>query len=279
MIGKLKRLIWLWIQCFKSMRNVKTFTPFLIYAIVQILLLYSLSNFSQKPFSNLLVPIIQKTFGDPALHYPNFYVILTSMFSQINIILSGSVGIIFVGMATHLFALNFKDRKTNLGEAFKSTITNYVVLFLIWVFVTALTFLMIMGLPVILKKFFQPDYFLGRIFDMVGLLFGIIVTSMFCYTTVLVVVERKKLLKALSNAFSIFFTNAGTSFFLIAIPTVFYFPISYLSRRIDIIFSKYSPETIVTILAIGIFVTFITSYFQVGSITRFYLFLNETKRY
>ena len=279
MIGKLKRLIWLWSQCFKSMRNVKTVTPFLIYAILQIVLLYSLSNFSQKPFSSLLVPIIQKTFGDPALHYPNFYVVLTSMFSQINIILSGSVGIIFVGMATHLFALNFKDRKTNLGDAFKSTITNYLVLFLIWILVTALTFLMIMGLPIILKKFFQPEYFLGRIFDMVGLLFGIIITSMFAYTTVLVILDRKKLAQALSNTFSIFFTNAGTSFFLIAVPTAFYFPISYLTRRIDLIFSKFSPETIVTILALGIVITFITSYFQVGSITRFYLLLNERKRY
>lgn len=279
MIGKLKRLFWLWVQCFKSMRNVSTLSPFLIYAIMQVLLLYSLTNFSQSPFSNVLVPIVQKTFGEAALHYPNFYLILTSMFSQINIILSGSIGIIFVGMATHLFALNFKDSKTSFGEAFKMTITKYVVLFLIWVIVSALTFLMIIGLPATLKQFFQNEYLLGRIFDFVGLLFGIIVTSMFSYTTVLVVLERKKLLQVISNTFSIFIKNPGTSFFLIAIPTVFYFPVSYLSRRIDLIFEKFSPEAIVTILAIGIVITFFSSYFQVGSITRFYLLLNEPKRY
>ena len=121
---KLKRLFWLWIQCFKSMRNVKTFAPFLIYAILQVALLYSLINFSQSPFSSLLVPIIRKIFGEPALHYPNFYMILTSLYSQINIMLSGIFGIVFVGMATHLFALNFKDKKTSLGEAFKTTFMN-----------------------------------------------------------------------------------------------------------------------------------------------------------
>jgi hypothetical protein len=279
MVGKFKRLFWLWIQCIISMRKVITLMPFLIYAILQIFLLYSLTHFSQSPFSSVLVPIVQKTFGEPALHYPNFYLVLTSMFSQINIILSGSIGIIFVGMATYIFALNFRNNEIHFSEAFKITITKYVVLFLIWVIVSALSFLMIMGLPIILKKFFSQEYFLGRIFDLVGLLLGIVVTSMFSYTTVLVVLERKKILEVILNTFSIFFKNPGTSFFLIAIPTVFYFPISYLSRRIDLILTRLSPESIVTILAIGIFITFISSYFQVGSITRFYLLLNEPRKY
>ena len=276
---KLKRLFWLWIQCFKSMRNVKTFAPFLIYAILQVALLYSLINFSQSPFSSLLVPIIRKIFGEPALHYPNFYMILTSLYSQINIMLSGIFGIVFVGMATHLFALNFKDNKTSLGEAFKTTMSKYLILFLIWVVASVLMLLMIIGLPFVLKEFLQPQYLLGRIFDIVGLLFGIIVSAMFAYSTVLVVLERKKFSQAISNTFSIFFKNSGTSFFLVAVPTAFYFPISYLSRRIDIIFSKFSPETMVTVLAVGIFIAFLSSYFQVGSVTRFYLLLKETKRY
>ena len=276
---KLKRLFWLWIQCFKSMRNVKTFAPFLIYAILQVALLYSLINFSQSPFSSLLVPVIRKIFGEPALHYPNFYMILTSLYSQINIMLSGIFGIVFVGMATHLFALNFKDKKTSLGEAFKTTMSKYLILFLIWVVASVLMLLMIIGLPFVLKEFLQPQYLLGRIFDIVGLLFGIIVSAMFAYSTVLVVLERKKFSQAISNTFSIFFKNSGTSFFLVAVPTAFYFPISYLSRRIDIIFSKFSPETMVTVLAVGIFIAFLSSYFQVGSVTRFYLLLKETKRY
>lgn len=279
MSGKFKRLIWLWIQCFKSMRKVKTLTPFLIYAILQVILLYSLINFSQSPFSGFLVPIVRKLFGEPALHYPNFFVILSPLYSQMNILLSGFIGIILVGMATHLFTVNFKDHKTSLSEAFKITITKYIVLLIIWILVSALTLLMIIGLPFILNKFLQPEYLVSRIFDFVGLFLGIIVASMFAYTTVLVVLERRKLFQAISNTFTIFIKNVGTSFLLIAVPTTFYFPISYLSRRIDLLFSKFSPETVVAILAIGIFITFFSSYFQVGAITRFYLLLNETRRY
>jgi len=278
MVGKLKRLIWLWAQCFKSMRNVKTFIPFLIYAFLQVILLHSLINFSQSPFSGLLVPMIQNLFGESALHYPHFYLILSSLYSQMNLVISGLFGIILIGMATYLFALNFKKHKSSLGEAFKTTMTKYVVLFIIWILVSALILIMIIGVPFILNKFLQPQYIVSRIFDFVGLLMGMIVASIFAYTTVLVVVDRQKLFQAISNTFSIFIKNAGTSFILIAVPTAFYFPINYLSRRIDLLFSNYSPETIVTVLGIGILITFFSSYFQVGSITRFYLLLNDNKK-
>ena len=190
-MGKFKRLFWLWIQCFKSMRNFKIFAPFLIYTILQAVLLYSLINFSKPPFSSVLVPLIRDIFGEQALHYPNFYIILTPLYSQINVILSGIFGIIFVGMATKLFAGNFQNHKTSLGEAFKTAMGKYGILFLIWVVVTVLTLLLIIGLPFLLKEFLQPQYLLGRIFDLVGLLFAIILSSMFAYSTVLIVLERK----------------------------------------------------------------------------------------
>jgi len=279
MIAKFKRLIWLWIQCFKSMRNVNTFAPFFIYSIFQVLLLYSLVNFSKSPFSNLLVPIVRQSFGEPALHYPNFYLILSPLYSQMNIFLSGFIGIVLVGMATHIFAFNFKNDKSSLMQAFKTTIPKYLVLFIIWIMITALTLVMIVGVPYILNKFFQPQYALSRIIDFLGLFLGLVIASVFAYTTVLVVIDRHKVVQALSKTFSIFIHNVGTSFFLIAVPTAFYFPISILSRRIDLLISKYSPETIVMVLGIGIVITFLSSYFQVGSITRFYLSLTERKSY
>ena len=279
MVKKFKRLIWLWIQCAKSMRNITTFVPFLIYALFQIVLLYSLNNFSRSPFSNILVPIIRQFFGEAALHYPNYYMIVSPLYSQMNIFLSGFLGIVLVGMATQVFISNFRNDVSNLGDAFKTTMSKYLALFVTWVIVSALTLLMIIGVPHVLNNFLNPPYFLGRLFDLFGLFFGIVVASIFAYTTVLIVVERVKVLQAISKTLSIFIKNVGTSFFLIGVPTAFYFPISYISRRIDLVIAKYSPETILVVLGIGIFITLISSYFQVGSVTRFYLLLNESKGY
>jgi hypothetical protein len=277
--GKFKRLIWLWMQCFNSMKNVMTFVPFFLYAILQLILLFSLTNFSQGPFSKIFVPIINKLFGEPALHYPNFYLILSPFYSQINIVLSGLIGIIIIGMATYLFAGTFNGEKHGFGQSLKKTLPRYGLLFIIWIIETALTLLMIIGIPLLLKNFFQPDYRLGQIFEMVGLLFAILTASVFAFTTVLIILEKQKLFQAIAKTFVLFKRNAVTTFFLIAVPALLYFPINYLTRKAPVLITKNSPEIIVTILAAGIFVSFISSYFQIGAITRFYLLLNQSRKY
>lgn len=277
--GKFKRLIWLWMQCFKSMKNVMTFVPFLLYAILQVLLLFSLANFSQGPLSKLLAPIIHSLFGEPALHYPNFYLILSPFYSQINIVLSGLIGIMVIGVATYLFAGTFNGEKHGFGQSVKMTLPKYGLLFVIWIIETALTLLMIIGIPQLLKSFLQPDYRLGQIFEMIGLLFAILTASVFAFTTVLIILERQKLFKAIAKTVLIFKRNAVTTFFLVAVPTLIYFPINYLTRKAPVLITKHSPEIIVTILAAGIFVSMIASYFQIGAITRFYLLLNQSRKY
>jgi|GEM_PF-1650769 len=276
--GKLKRLFWLWIQCFKSMRNVQTFIPFLLYAIFQAVLLYALINFSRAPFSGIFVPLIQKIFGDAALHFPNFYMVLTPLYSQINIIFSGLVGILLIGIATLIFAGIFNNHKTSFGQALSITMSKYGALFLVWIIVAALTLIMILGFPKLLNKLLQPSYSIGRIFDMVGLLLGILVASIFAYGTILIVIEKQGIISALSNTFLIFKKNAVTSFILVAVPTFFYFPISYLTRKSAIIITDFSPDVIILLLGAGIVISLFGSYFQVGSITRFYLLLTQTPK-
>jgi len=277
--GKFKRLIWLWMQCFKSMRNVQTFVPFLLYAIIQTLLLFSLLNFSKSPFSGLFVPLIRSLFGEPALHYPNFFIVLSPLYSQFNIVLSGLIGIVIIGMATYIFAGTFNGDRNGLGQSFKITLPKYGILFIIWIIETAFTLLMIIGVPQILNSLLQPSYRLSRIFELVGLLLAIVVASIFAYTTVLIILDKQKLFQSIAKTFLIFKKNAVTSFFLVALPTLLYFPINYLTRKAPMLVTKFSPEIIVILLGTGILISFFSSYFMIGSITRFYFLLSESKRY
>lgn len=275
---KFKRLMWLWSQCFKSMRNVNTFVPFLLYGLVQVLLLYSLVNFARPPFSSHLVPIIRKIFGESALHYPNFLYVLAPFYNQVNLILSGLLGIVVIGMGTHLFAFTFSGKKTNLGQSVKSTMPRYGLLFIIWIFETAFTIAMVIGVPYLLNKLLQPGYSISRYIELGGLFLGIAIASIFAYTTALIVLDRQKILKTLSQTFSIFKKNSITTFLLIALPTFLYYPINFLTRKSVVLISKFSPQIIVLLLSTGIFIAFIATYFQIGAITRFYLLLKEKKR-
>jgi hypothetical protein len=277
MMGKIRRLLYLWGQCFRSMKNGNTYVPFLIYAVVQVLLLYGLNNFARSPFAVVLVPLVRRFFGEAALHYPNFYMILASLYSQMNIVLSGLVGIVMVGTATYIFAGGFNNRPVSFGQALGAVMKKYGVLFIIWLIVSAMIFAVILGFPYLVTQLLQPSYMLGRVVEMIGLLLGILTASIFSYTSALIILDNQKLLKTISTTLAMFKRNAGTTFLLVAIPTLFYFPISYLSRRIDLIVSKFSPEMIVVVLGIGILITFISGYVQTSTITRFYLLLKEKR--
>lgn len=278
MIGNLKRLFWLWKQCFKSMRNLNTFLPFIVYAILQLFFLYGLVNFVNPPFSGIFIPIIKKFFGESALHYPNFFFVLTALFNQMNLVISGIFGIIIIGAATYLFSASFNEEHFGSGTAFGKTLPKYGSLFVLWFLETALTLAMVIGLPLLLTNFLQPDYRSGQIIELGGLFLGIFVASMFAYTTALIILDNQTLGRSISLTLSIFKKNPFISFLLVAVPTLMYFPISFLSKKPHLFINKFSPEMLATLLGTGVILSMITSYFQIGSITRFYLLLTEKQR-
>lgn len=278
MIGKVRRLLYLWGQCFQSMKTGTTYIPFLIYAMVQVLLLYALNNFGRSPLAYVLVPLVRRFFGEAALHYPNFYMILAPLYSQLNIVLSGLLGIVMVGTATYIFAAGYMNRRVSFGQALGAVMKKYGLLFLVWLLVSAMIFGVIVGFPYLLLQLLQPSYMIGRVVEMLGLMLGMLTTAVFSFTSALIILDNQKLLKSMTNTIALFKGNAGTTFLLVAIPTLFYFPISYLSRRVDLIISKFSPEMIVVILSAGIVITFISGYVQTSTITRFYLLLREQRK-
>lgn len=279
MMENVKRLFWLWQQCFKSMKNMKTFIPFVIYALLQGVLLYSLVNFIKSPFSGLFIPLIRKIFGEPALHYPNFFYVITPFFNQINLIIGGLIGVIIIAMATIIFTKNFRNESAGIGESISISFSKYISLFIVWIIESVLTITIIVGIPMLLNKFLQPEYRVSQIIEFGSLILGILVASIFAFTTILIVVDGEKFGRSLSRTFLIFRNNIITTFMLVAVPTLIYFPVSYLSKKTNILISKFSPEIMVVILSTGILITLFTSYFQIGSITRFYLLLTEKRRY
>ncbi|MBN2009287.1 hypothetical protein JW960_08065 [candidate division KSB1 bacterium] len=278
MFDGVKRIFWLWGQCFKSMGRVSTFVPFVLYALVQLGVLISLINFINPPFANIYIPIIKKFFNAAALHYPTFYVFVAPLFNQINLVLSGIIGIVLIAMATKLFAQKFRDEAGAFGEATGTSFKKYGSLFVVWLIETVLTLVIIIGLPTLLKKIFDPDYRMMQIFEFAGLLLGILVASLFAYTTALIVLDNQSIGESLSKTLKIFSRYSFTSYVIVAVPTLAYFPLSFILRKVDFLITKFSPEMITTLLGFGILLTFFTSYLQIGSITRFYLLVTERKR-
>ncbi len=277
MIERIKRIFWLWQQCFVSMKKIKTFIPFAFYATLQLVILISLVNFINPPFVMFYIPLIRQFFGEWALHYPTFFYILTPLFNQLNFVLSGFVGIILIGVATHVFAYNFMRNKISIRVALRRTFSKYPSLLLIWIAESVISMTIILGFPYVLNKFLNPEYLVIRIIEMTALFLGIIVTSIFAYTTAYIVLSDQSLSRSIAQTFATFKQNILITFILVAIPTFLYMPISYLSGKTNIIIAKFSPEMVATLLGLGIIISFVTNYFQINTITRFYIHLNDKK--
>jgi len=278
MIQILKGLFWIWKQSLQSMRNMKTLVPFMLYAILQLFLLYTLVNFFNAPFSYAMIPVIKNLFGESALHYPHFYHFLPPLYNQMNLIISGIFGIMLIGTATHLFAAYFQKTTTGIRSAFSVTLKNYGVLFILWIIETLINILIIIGIPLIINNFLQIGYPASRIVQYSAFFVSIIFTSIFAYSTALVILDKQSLLKAISKTCSTFKNNALMSLLLVGIPTLIYLPINFLIEKTDLLIAKFSPEIIVIILGSGILITFFTNYIQIGTITRFYIMLSERRQ-
>ena len=262
MMKRIKQIFWLWQQCFRSMTKIKTFIPFAFYATLQLVILISLVNFINPPFVMFYIPLIRQLFGEGALHYPTFFYILPPLFNQLNFVLSGLVGIILIGVATHVFAYNFMRDKISIRIAIRRTFSKYPSLLLIWIAESVISMTIILGLPFVLTEFLAPDY---------------MVTRIFAYTTAYIVLSYQSFGRSIAQTFVTFKKNIMITFALVAIPTFLYMPISYLTGKTNVIISKFSPEMVATILGLGIIISFLTNYFQINTITRFYIHLNDKK--
>jgi len=275
--NKFIQIVWLWLQCFKSMQRTITLLPFIIYAMVQFFFLMSLVFFIYEPFASVYMPLIKGLFGERAFHYPDFFYVLTPFFNQGNIILSGILGVLVIGISTHLFALTFRDEKPSCSRAVKISLSRYGALLFIWFMETLLALALIVGLPGLIIKILQPQYNIERLFEFLGILLGTLVTSIFAFTSALIILDNQKISDAIYRAFFLFKNNAIMTFVLVAVPALLHFPISYLTKKNDLLVTKFSPEMIVFILGLGILISFFAGYFQIGALTRFYLQLKENK--
>ncbi len=271
-LEKLNLFFWAWVQTARSVKTLKLFVPFLIYAILQGGILIGLIHFAYPPFSSILPPLYRRFFGPMALHYPQCMVFLPDMFHRVDILLSGIIGIGVIGMATQLFATRFNGESPQLKEGIRKVLPLYGVLFIIWILETALVLGFVQGFPRLLAVSTPLE---GKFLRTLSTLLGIIVGAAFAYTSVLVVWEKKGLLRALRGSFSLFAQNPFSSFSLVAVPIGLRLPLDWVLSKGGFLISRFTPELICWLLAFYIGFSILTNYFLIGSITGFYLLVKE----
>ena len=100
-------------------------------------------------------------------------------------------------------------------------------------------------------------------------------TASLIYIPVLIILEKKKFLGALTGNFKVLFGSFWLTFSLVLVPTLFYLPLILMRDNIGSLAQMTSPGVQVLLIALSVFVTTGINIFIISAATTFYLYKKE----
>ncbi|MBD3169486.1 MAG: hypothetical protein GF307_08385 [candidate division Zixibacteria bacterium] len=270
-IEGINRFFSIYIDVFKGLGRVKILLPMFLYALAQCILLYAMVSFYKEPFDGLMVPLLSRLFGNEITHYPAIFQALASIFGYLTLPVSFILSSLLTGMAVFLFASFFEDEGLSISAAFKSAISKYHILLLLWILETAVILALITIPSQFAGDFFQYSLKRQLVFRLMLAGLGAFGTAVFAYTTASAVLGRTSFIKAIISSLRIFKENFFTTFFIVLVPVMIRFPIDFINSKSAQYSGKFNPEFIAVLVLIGIIVSYIANLFLVGGVTRVYV--------
>jgi hypothetical protein len=253
------------------MRRGVFFVPFLLYLAAEALVFALLWGFANPAVSWFMVPLLTRSFGEPATHYPNNLLVFPAMFTQVELVLGLLWGTLLFAAASYLFAAGFGAAKVRLGEALARARACYPQLVLSQIPATILA----AGVLFLAERHIATTAGITgnaiRLYRYGGFFLSIVFQALFAFAMVQIVFERVGLARALGRSVRLASRNAIGCLLLVGIPSLMHYPASAIVRRAPLLLERGAPEMLALVTAADVLVGFITNYLWLGGITRFYL--------
>ena len=270
LLARINRFVLTYLEVFKSFKRFSLWMPFLVYALLQIVVLSLLVCFASPPLSTVLVPIFKKAYGEAVLHYPLFFIFLPTIFSTTSVIIGLVFGVVLDGAAVYMFCSHFSGKRVSFASGFRSALSKYWMLLLLGVL--KLPVIWIMKIPFWLLKDVaagspKREFALG-----IGCIaLGVIYTGVFVYATPEVIWRNRKIFEAIGSAWKIFSRSFVSTFLFIFVPLMINLPVNFLKGQSRVLIARFNPEVIAWIVVLGVALSILINYLSLGTISRFYL--------
>ncbi|MFH0931690.1 MAG: hypothetical protein V1890_07115 [Candidatus Zixiibacteriota bacterium] len=257
----------------RSFKKPLLWLPFVLYALVQILLLLALVNFYSPLLSLTFIPLIKKFIGEFALHYPAYFLFLPKIFSRANLLLGGIIGSFTIGWGTYLFFSYFlPDNRVKVAEGVKVSFSKYLLLLGIWAIETIVLLGWFFLISRVGRGFLGGSFKRELAFELLSLGSGLIFYGLFAFTISAIILSGRNIISALGLSISIYKRNFFSTYLFVLLPNLLTLPFTFLNRRAIYLISKFNPEIVFLILVLEIFVSMIANYILISTLTRFYLY-------
>ncbi|MFN8546824.1 MAG: hypothetical protein U0527_02335 [Candidatus Eisenbacteria bacterium] len=275
-MSQLNLAVWALWESLKDFHRRRLWPPFLVLGIAQLLLVLALTQFHLPLFSWAFVPFLRKTFGEAVLHYPIFFLALPDLFSRINMFMDYLLGCLTLGVAALIIWRSASHERS--GQPWSEASKRYASLLLGRTPAFALILLMSYGLPILFSA--QGEDAPGsqvRAVRYGGFLIGVLIESLFVYTPIMLLVEKKKLFDALRSAVRLTMKVPVATFLFVMLPNLVQIPLSVALRRADVVMNNLSPEMVAVMVMFTIAAYIVVNYFMVASAVRVYGARGEVK--
>jgi hypothetical protein len=266
---QLSLLLWAWIHTTRNFGQSRLWGPFLVYALLQALALFLLTQFHRPILSPVLVPFLRAAGGEAGVHYPVFFLALPVVFSRLMLLFDLMFGAWLFGVAFLLFWQ--ADRPTEPATSGRRVATRaWGRLILARLPVAIGLGLFVLWLPAVIADAESPSGWALRGLRYGTLAAGSLLEALFLYAPLLILVEGMKVSAALKRSVQLFLRVPVATFGAVLIPNLVQIPLSYVLYRSETIVSRLSPEIVGWAVLCTIAVYSLATFYIVGVGTRLF---------
>lgn len=247
-----------------------TWAPWLLLGALQAGFILLVWNAAHPAVSPVMAPLVRALAGDAALHYPELFRVLPSIYTTVDLVFGAVAGALVVGAATRIFANRFLGRPAAPAAALREALGRFWPLFLARLPFHLVALLFGLGLGGWLdsqRRSFMVQT-LGALLVIAG---SLVAQALFFFVAALVVLERRSAWAALTELPRTWARGFWGAMFLGLLLVLALLPFHLLHGQAGIIAERGRPELIAALSVAQALFALMLWYVLAGSATLVYL--------
>ncbi len=248
--------------------------PFVLFALLEGIVLYLLFLAPQEPFAKLLAPPVARFFGEQSIRYPGHLLVLPQLFYYAKLFLSFLPGMFLSAYFIGLVADAKLTRKTSRRYRIKNSFRRFFALLVIWGFGIGVLKLV----EILYKQAVGWNDHQGYLTTLQFLVFFLSfwVQALFLYALPLIILARQSLFRSLVGNFRYLWRLFFPTTVCVFLAALLYLGLYIFEKDLVGLATRNSPEVIVVILAAGIPLTLVINLLITTATTLLFIAEQET---
>lgn len=229
--------------------------PFLVFGLVQCLLLTMFAFFTAAPLSSFMPTVIAALGGEEALHYPTHFVLLPATYRALYLPLVATLGFALWSLAVWTMIAHHESASRIGARSFRKTLPSIVGVGVVFVGVTVA-----MGRGLALVAAMLPEGMALKLATLVVIVITACAQALLVYAPVALRLRGGNPLSAIRTSARYALRNFGATALLVLTVLLIHLPLDGLLGRADIVAARFHPEAVFQLMLGSIVLEVITAF-------------------